>query len=156
MIKRNRGNGEGRLEALGHLAVDTAKEISTFGLHGVFAQIDQLKEAKWDDLVPVGSLHREFNGNLVAAEEMYKGKTIMVEGEVESVDRSGFGSVQIYLSYRHGQRGVRCAVSSVGAKSEDLKNLQPGSWVRVHGHCEGKAPSGIVNMTDCIFMLVNR
>lgn len=116
---------------------------------------EKLKEAKPDDVVPSIALFREFDSNEVAAVDKYKGKSIMVEGEVDSVEKGGFGmSDKIILARQFGLQAVRCYVS--GGSTDDLKKLQRGSWVRVRGRCDGKAPSGIVEMSGCIFVLINR
>ena len=114
---------------------------------------DRLKEAKWDDVVSAQTLYNEYNSNEVAAADKYGEKTIKVEGEVEAVERGGFGSSnKIMLRGRTGY-AVRCAVSGGG---DELKKLRAGSWVRIEGRCDGKAPSGVVEMSRCIFVLVNR
>lgn len=114
---------------------------------------DKLKEAKWDDVVEAQMLYNDYNSNEVAATDKYGGKTIKVEGEVESVQRGGaLGSDKILFRGRNGY-AVRCALSGGG---DELKKLQAGSWVRVEGRCDGKARSGVVEMSRCIFVLVNR
>ncbi len=118
---------------------------------------ERLEAAKWDDVEPALALYNQFNGNEVAADAKFKGKTIMVEGEVGTVKRGdAFSSTRIILVRQGGANIVYCDLSGSSAKSEDVAKLQPGSWVRVIGKCKGKAPSGTVEMTDCDFIIVNR
>lgn len=114
---------------------------------------EKLKEAKWDDVVSAQTLFNEYDSNEVAAAEKYGGKTIKIEGEVESVQKGGaLGSDKILFRGRT-EYAVRCALSGGG---DELKKLKAGSWVRVEGRCDGKARSGVVEMSRCIFVLVNR
>lgn len=73
---------------------------------------------------------------------------------MEEVKNGGFGSSdQILLRGRLGY-AVRCFVANGG--SAEVKQLRAGSWVRVQGKCTGKAFSGVVEMTGCTFVMVNR
>ena len=116
--------------------------------------LDKLKEAPLSELVHAAVLYGDFNGNEVAAAEKYKGKTIMVVGEVESVEKGGaLSSDRIILARsRGGLAAVYCAVS--GGNSGELAKLRPGDYVRVQGKCDGKAFSGTVEMSGCIFVKV--
>ena len=117
---------------------------------------EQLEAAEWGDLVSAVSLYNRFNGNEVAADAEFKGKTIFIDGEVVNVENSGFSGVTINLAHRTGLVGIRCVLSRSGARSQDLAKVGPGSWLKVRGKCEGKLPSGAVRLTGCEFILVNR
>lgn len=116
---------------------------------------EKLKSAKWDDVVSSITMFNEFGSNEVAASAKYTGKTVMVEGTVFSVEKGQFLSAdKIILTGPFEQQGVRCAVS--GGNADELKKVRSGSWVRLQGTCNGKAPSGIVEMSGCVFVIVNR
>lgn len=86
----------------------------------------------------------------------YKGKTIMVVGEVERVEKGGaLSSDTIILARRLGGLrlpAVYCAVS--GGNTDELAKLRPGDYVRVQGTCDGKDFLGRVEMSGCIFVKV--
>ncbi len=116
--------------------------------------LDRLKEVPRGDLVHAALLYNEFNGNEVAAAERYKGKTILVVGEVERVEKGGVLTADriILARSRGGLPAVYCAVS--GGSADELAKLRPGDHVRVQGRCDGKAFSGTVEMSGCIFAKV--
>ncbi|MCH7687690.1 MAG: hypothetical protein IH899_13570 [Planctomycetes bacterium] len=119
---------------------------------------EQLEAAEWGNLVSAASLYSKFNGNEVAAEAEFKGKTISIDGEVVNVAKTAFSGITINLKHQggFGSVGVRCVLSSSGARTDDLSKVGPGSWIKVRGKCEGKLPSGAVRMSGCNFILVNR
>lgn len=101
---------------------------------------EKLKDAPWAEVVGAQTLYNEFNGNEVAANEQYKGKTIKVEGEVEEVKAGWLTSAyQILLRGRLGY-AVRCYVGK--GTAEDAKKLRAGRGVRVQGKCYGQSPLG--------------
>lgn len=97
---------------------------------------ERLKRADWDELVGAQILYNEFDGNEVAASEKYTGKTIMVDGTVEKVEKgSSLGADIIYLRGRLGH-AVRCSLA--GGRPDELRQLRSGSWVRVQGRCDAR------------------
>lgn len=117
---------------------------------------EQLDAADWDELVAASVLYKQFDGNQVAADEKYKGKTIFVEGEVVNVEKAGFGNTSLNLACRRGVVGVRCYLSSSAARSDELKTVRPGTWVKVRGYCKGLGLGGSVLLSDSDFLIVNR
>ena len=115
--------------------------------------MDKLREAKMSDFLHAGLLYGEFNRNEVAASEKYKGKTIMVVGEIDRVEKGGaLSSDCIYLKRNQFLEGVRCAVA--GGNTGELAKLRPGQFVHIEGRCDGKNIIGVVEMSGCIFVAV--
>jgi hypothetical protein len=117
---------------------------------------EKLRQAKLDgNFVPAAALYDEFRGNEVAASELYARKTIRIVGEVDRVVKGGALTSDRILLRREGS-GVAVSCSLAGGNIDELKQLQPGSWVRVEGRCDGKNLIGGVEMSGCIFVLVER
>lgn len=115
---------------------------------------DKLKTASQEDIVPAISLYNLYNGNEVAADKQYGGKTIIVEGTVQSVEKGGaLTSTRILLQGRLGAIAVVGNLSSSSARSASLEKVQHGSIVRIQGKCKGKTFIGTVELSDCIFAL---
>ena len=105
--------------------------------------------------VSASALYEEFDSNEVAADEKYKGKTIFVAGKVESVEKAPLQGTIIYLSYnQYGGLGVHCLLSGSAARSDELKTVSKGEYVKVRGECDGKSFIGVVMLEDCEFFNV--
>lgn len=89
-------------------------------------------------------LHKAYQGNAVAADNKYKGKTVGVVGEVQKVDtllgkpavilKAGAGEFDIVLEH------VICMCDN--ADRDKLAELADGHWVALVGRCTGKESLG--------------
>lgn len=114
---------------------------------------DTLASVKNSEFVATSTLYREFNTNVPAADEKYKGKTIFVAGEVHSVDKAFLvGTILNLTCNDYGSFGVLCVLSRSAARSNELKTINAGDYVKVRGTCEGKMITGTVKLTDCEFV----
>jgi hypothetical protein len=91
-------------------------------------------------------LHKDYQGNAVAADNKYKGKTVGVVGEVQKVDTL-LGKPTVILKAGDGEFGivvehVWCVCGD--ADRDKLAELAEGHWVALVGRCTGKeAPGGL-------------
>lgn len=116
---------------------------------------DTLASVENSKFVGASTLYKEFNSNEPAADEKYKGKSILVAGEVHSVEKLVLVGTVIYLTYNdHGSLGVVCVLSRSAARSDEVKAINSGDYVKVRGRCEGKDLLGNVKLTGCEFVRV--
>lgn len=116
---------------------------------------DTLANIPTSKFVSATSLYKEFNSNEVAADEKYKGQTILVAGKVQSVEKAPLQGTIIYLTYNdYGGLGVHCLLSRSAARSDELKTVSAGDYVKVRGKCDGKSFVGVVMLTSCEFVNV--
>lgn len=116
---------------------------------------DTLASMDNSEFVSASALYREFNSNEVAADEKYKGKTIFVAGKVGSVEKAPLQGTIIYLTHNdYGGLGVHCLLSRSAARSDALKTVSAGDYVKIRGKCDGKSFVGVVMLTGCEFINV--
>ncbi|HET6574446.1 MAG TPA: hypothetical protein VFG68_12635 [Fimbriiglobus sp.] len=99
-------------------------------------------------------LFKDYQGNAVAADKKYKGKTIGVVGEVYKVDslrgkavvilKAGTGEFDIVLGY------VWCVCDD--ADRDKLAELTDGNWAALVGRCTGKEAVGGLEIGSMIMM----
>ena len=90
-----------------------------------------------------------YEQNDVNGDQLYKGKILEVTGSVDDISRGFMG--EIYITFNRGDFKVftvQCFFSDDFA--DRAAKLRPGSFVRVRGHCTGKA--GNVLVKDCILV----
>jgi hypothetical protein len=73
-------------------------------------------------------------GNLIAADEKYKGKLVELTGMVVGVEKNTFGGINVHLEDK--RRGVKCVLPT--ALKDQVLGLQTGDEVTVRGECRGK------------------
>ncbi|WP_442508359.1 OB-fold protein [Novipirellula sp. SH528] len=106
-------------------------------------------EALNETIYSASKLFLDFEGNEVAANQSYKGKTIVVDGVVHDIEAGGFMSgVTVNLRKHFDARGTRCELTSAEGTSDTLRDLAVGSRVQIRGYCEGF--TGVtVRMKNC-------
>lgn len=91
-------------------------------------------------------LTKEYSENEVAADDKYKGKTIAVYGNIESVETGLFGTmIDVNLKDERplGWIAVTCHFNK--SHKAELASLSKGQRVSIIGQCDGKAGSVILN-----------
>jgi hypothetical protein len=97
--------------------------------------------------VTATTLYHDYEGNEVAADEKYKGKTLAVSGTVDSIGKDISDTMYVTLS-----SGKQYSITSVQCIFGDehksaLARLSKGQKVTVKGRCDGKF--GNVLLRDC-------
>jgi hypothetical protein len=119
------------------------------------ASENQLANMDDDQFVSASKLYQEFNSNEVAADEKYTGQRILVSGNVQSVENATFLGTIIYLTHGdYGELGIHCLLSRSSARSDVLKTVNAGDYIKVRGQCDGKSFIGVVMLSNCDFVNV--
>jgi len=88
-----------------------------------------------EDPIPVKAtrLHRDYDANEVAADEKYKGKLLLVEGVISSIDKDFMGDTVLMLSSGQMLSDVHAELTKAEApRAAQLKKRQ-----RVEVECRG-------------------
>jgi hypothetical protein len=83
----------------------------------------------------------EYSENEVAADSKYKGKTIIVEGQIIDIKKGVSGETFIVLEGIQGKPQVQCYYNGI----DDIKTLKPGKMVFMQGVCDGLWVNVILN-----------
>jgi preprotein translocase subunit YajC len=112
--------------------------------------IEQLRELQIEGMmfVSVAVLTKAYDDNEIAADMNYKGKTFIVDGEVDDIVKGVEGEVSPYVILRAS------IFNKVGCFFErkdeaDLSLLQKGKTVFIKGRCIGKNKEGKITFVNC-------
>jgi uncharacterized protein (TIGR03067 family) len=105
----------------------------------------QLSGGEEPKVVSVAELTRIYNSGAEAYDKQFKGKTIILEGDVEFADfKPDFGGQKV-LMVEQGNDSVRCLYA------DDFQGLRIGHKVRIQGTC---AAYPLTELRDCKVMKV--
>ncbi len=108
-------------------------------------------EGKGQDIPPLAvtaeELERAYDGNVVAADTMYKGKALELTGKVVRVARNKPGKVTVEFESEVGPP-VDCDFTTKEAQAP-LGGVAVGDMVVVRGTCRGKPDDDVVTLTNC-------
>ena len=95
-------------------------------------------EVSAEDAIKVKSteLEKAYDENEVAADEKYKGKSLLVSGTVESINK-GIGD-DMYVTLGEGSFVIGCDAYFADDHKDDLKSLKKGQKVTVLCQGDGK------------------
>ena len=83
--------------------------------------------------VKAEKLHRDYAANEAAADDKYKGKLLLVEGVIRSIDKDTFDNVVLVLNSGNRSSGVHATLTKDAAsEASELKKRQ-----RVEVQCRG-------------------
>jgi hypothetical protein len=74
------------------------------------------------------------DGNLIAADEKYKGKIIELTGVVAGIEKHTLGGINLFLEDK--RKGVKCVLPAT--LKDQVLGLQSDDDVTVRGECRGK------------------
>lgn len=106
-------------------------------------------ETESSTVVDYIKLYNDYDNNPIAADDIYKGKTLKITGKISSIDRELLGGA--YITFAVDEYGFK-NVQMVFNKSEEDKitNLSKGQQVTVIGECRGQT-LGTVLLSKCYF-----
>lgn len=92
------------------------------------------------------TLYREYQSNVIAADQKYKGKAIQITGTINQIGKDI--ATQVYFTVGSGIMGdVQCFVKP--SLIDKVASLKPGQNIEVTGICNGKLM--IVELKECVF-----
>lgn len=91
-------------------------------------------------------LTTDYTANEAKADYEYKGKEILVIGEITGIRRGGAGDIIVVLKGIEKKRAVACSYND----EQDAQTLEKGMTVAFKGRCDGLR--GNVMMSNCIRM----
>lgn len=91
-------------------------------------------------------LYAEYEKNPIAADEKYKGKTILVGGYIDGINRELLGSIYVALDAGRILGGVQCFFSEW--HKDEVTQLSKGQKVVIKGKCAGRT-LGYVLVKGC-------
>jgi hypothetical protein len=96
--------------------------------------------------VKAEKLHRDYDANEAAADDKYKGKLLLVEGVIKSINKDRLDNVVLILNSGNRFSGVHATLTEAAAwKASELKKRQ-----RVEVQCRGGSRiSGSATLDDC-------
>ena len=139
-------NMEGHhLEAYTHMMESAAKAKKNPNIHDAF--IKKAREYANSAAITAAALWKAFDDNEVAAEEMHKGKLVLVKGAISAIttDVSGYPVVSFNVD-RTGLAKVNCVFPKESRSVIGI--LKKGQSVLIPGICEGMI-LGQVFVKDC-------
>ena len=81
-------------------------------------------------------LYVEYEKNPIAADQKYKGKTILVGGYVDEINRELLGNIYVALDVGHYLGCVQCLFSD--RHKTEIARLTKGQKIVIKGKCRGK------------------
>ncbi len=128
--------------------------LLVFGLILLRGELPKTAKAnKTENVVPVKEnlvsitapdLLQSYHANEVAADQRFKGKTILVTGIVESINKDFMDDIYIVLQGDGYFMNVHCSFENENVAA----NLSKGEQITLKGKCEGMIV-GSVSMKDC-------
>lgn len=90
-----------------------------------------------EEIIQVSSdqLHRDYSSNEIRADEMYRGKTLVVTGAVQSINKDMFDDPYVVLWTTNEFEGVHATFKNSGG----LGALSPGQHVTLRCKGDGKS-----------------
>lgn len=130
----------------------TVMAIVCMGLMLAFSSVGAAeKEAKPIQVTAV-KIAAEYTADADAADKKYQGKTIEVEGIIESVDTIDIGgpSIAVSLATKEPIMVVQCMMAGDPGKVANKEKLTKGRAVLIRGRCDGG--SGNVLLRECVLV----
>ncbi|KPL00025.1 MAG: hypothetical protein AMJ90_08960 [candidate division Zixibacteria bacterium SM23_73_2] len=96
-----------------------------------------MSDKQVDVRVSAENLCKDYEANEVAADEMYKGKILIVDGTVKDIEKSIFDEIYVTLE---GNKDVIISVDCYFSETHksSLAKLTKGQKVSIKGKCDGK------------------
>lgn len=107
-----------------------------------------LKDVKADFQLTATDLYEAFDSDEKAAETLYLGKILDVEGVISEVEATDEGGVNLSLEGGGLLGGVRCRLDQGGISSD--ASLTAGQSVIIRGECTGKLMD--VELSRCVLL----
>jgi hypothetical protein len=109
--------------------------VAWLGLLANLSSIARNEEVETGDALKIsaGQLCREYNANIVNADERYKGKVLEVTGQVKLVSKERIGRITVELGSRDDS--VDCDFGS--STRSELAGIENGQTVTIRGKCKG-------------------
>ena len=86
--------------------------------------------------VTAAQLYADYETNGVAADQKYKGKVILVVGEVENIDRDIMDDIYVTLATGELIGSVQCMFSE--SHANEASALRKGQRIAIKGKCDGQ------------------
>lgn len=114
---------------------------------GIQATLPKTRLVDPNRMMDAGDLLGLYHQNEIRADQVFKGRIVLVQGSVSSVNET-FGSLYVHLAPTTG--GLLWTVQCDFPESARLRlaNLRTGEVVRVDGRCEGMLIGSVV-LRDC-------
>lgn len=95
-------------------------------------------------------LHKEYMDNAIGADGKYKDKTLILVGEVDTIDREIAGHPYVTFNVDGYFNNIRITFSK--DEEEKVAQLSKGQTIKIVGKCKGTLISTTVALGDCLLV----
>ncbi len=108
-------------------------------------QLEEKIKHQTDYTVLADRVYKQYEENSIKAEEIFKGNTIYLKGEIKSIGKDIMGAPYVVIGNRRGMGTVQCMFDD--NKSKQLSSLKKGNTVVIKGEVLSKMM--YVMVEDC-------
>ena len=98
--------------------------------------------------ITAGDLLRSFQQDEVAATRKYVDKVLIVSGKVSNIQFNSMGLPTVFLGAGDSLASVAC--SFYGSEFDNVKEIRPGTFIRVKGNCTGILMDVVLNKCSMV------
>lgn len=119
-----------------HQGLSTVSQVADIGGRAESTTQSEIANQAPSMTIAATALYADYNSNEVAADQKFKGKTLLVKGTIEDIGKDLLNTMYVTLAGNGMLANVQCFFGP--AHETQIAGLRKGMTVSIVGRCDGK------------------